>query len=188
MQAGQGLVLTLQLVFHLPGHGPAGSSGGEQVGVGQLQHQAGQQPREVAQALVDALLAEGVGQHLLVVFGRVVPGRAAGDRRVVGLLVAVQLAQLPVGRFDEQHRHVEVLETFTVAAAAGAGRVRGVEARVGEQRDVHLLGDAQQLVAVGTQGRVGNAVAGGVGVHLVAGDQAVEVDHAQQVGALAVAQ
>lgn len=74
VQAGQCLVLALQLVFHLPRQGAAGGGGGQQVGVGQLQHQARQQAGKVAHALLDALLAEGVGQYFLVVLGRVVPG------------------------------------------------------------------------------------------------------------------
>ena len=147
MQAHHGLVLALQVVLHIARNRAARGGGGHQVGIGQLQHQAAEQARIVAQALVDAFLAEGVGQDRLVVFGGVVPGRAAGDRRVVGLGVAVQVAQFPVGGFDIQDRDIQRLEGFAITAATGAGGVLRVQAGVGEQVDVQLLGDLEGVLA-----------------------------------------
>ncbi|CAH0276726.1 hypothetical protein SRABI70_03643 [Pseudomonas sp. Bi70] len=111
------------------------------------------------------------------------PGRTAGNGRVGGLLIAVKITYLPIGGLHEEHRNTQTLEAFSIAAAAGASGIGGVEAGVGVQLDAQLLGDAQGVFAQRRQFRYGGAVRAGMGIHHVAGDQAVDVDHAGQAGA-----
>ena len=188
MQLALCLVLAMQVVLHVARGGAARRGRGQQVGVGQLQHQPAEQARVVAQALFDALLAEGADQHGLVVLSRVVPGRATGDSRVGGLVVAVQIADIPVGRLDVEDRYVQALERLAITATAGTGGVFGVQTGIGAQVDAELPGDARGVFAQAGQCGIVHAVLAGVGIHHVAGDQAVDVDHRQQVGASRVVQ
>ncbi len=116
------------------------------------------------------------------------PGGAARNGWIGGLLIAVQLADFPVGRFDEQHRNTERLEACCITATAGAGRVFRIQSGIRAQIDPQFLCDTKRLLAYGRQGGVIDAVGTGMGIHQVARDQAVEVDHAEQAGPLAIAQ
>ena len=145
-QIDLGLMLALQVVLLSACDRAARSGGSHQVSVGQLQHQSAEQSRIVAQALVDAFLAEGVGEHGFVIFLRVMPGRTARNGRVIGLGVTVQIPQFPVGGLDVEHRDIQLFKRFAITAATGASRVSGIEARVAEQVDVEFFGELERVL------------------------------------------
>ncbi len=118
---------------------------------------------------------------LLVIQSHIVPAVACRERGAFGaLLIAIFLAQTPVGCFNGEHGNARIVEDLCIVTTSSTFRIVFVQSRIGAGYDTAAVRDGQRPVARQFSHRFRGFLTA-IEIELIADDQVIEVDNQQRI-------